>query len=66
MKIMPETMTADGAQYIKDRIRAYWRGKGYKEPVMFVQRAPSPNDGSARYDVRSDMQGGWPNGGLTR
>lgn len=63
--MIPETMTPDGAQHIKDKIKAYWRGRGFREPTIFVQRAHSPSDSSARYDVRSDMQGGWPNGGLT-
>lgn len=62
MQLIPETMDADGAYALGEKIKAYWRNKGYKAPNVFVKRAHSPSDSSARYDLRSDMTGGWPNG----
>ena len=60
MNSIPETMTAEGAHLIREKIKAYWAGRGFRTPNLFTVRATSPVAGSARFDVRSNMVGGWP------
>lgn len=60
MKTIPETMTAEGAYLIREKITEYWRSRGFKAPMLFTIRAQSPVEGSARFDIRSNMVGGWP------
>ncbi len=62
MNLMPETLDAAGAYLLKTKIIAYWVRRGFKAPNVWTQRAPSVSDSQVRYDVRSDMIGGWPNG----
>lgn len=61
---IPETLDAAGAYALKVKIQSYWRARGFPMPKVTVQRAQFVQEVGARYDVRSDMIGGWPNGGL--
>jgi hypothetical protein len=65
MNTVPETLDAAGAQALKAKIINYWKARGFREPKIFIVRAPCLSESQARYDVRSNMTGGWPNGGLT-
>jgi len=62
MNLTPDTLDAAGAYALKAKIIAYWTRRGFREPKVYVIRAPSVSDSQVRYDVRSDMCGGWPNG----
>ena len=62
MQLTPDYLDAAGAYALKDKILAYWRQRGFREPKVYVIRAASVSDSVARYDVRSEMVGGWPSG----
>jgi len=67
LRIAPEieadpdnTFSKSGAERLAQIIEAYWRARGKS---VFVRIYPSgfhPAIRSARYDVRSDMVGGYP------
>lgn len=50
-----------GAQRLKEKIEAHWRSKGFKPPTIeLVEVGFHASIRAARYDLRSNMQGGMP------
>ena len=49
-----------GAIQLKERIEAYWRLKGCEVKIDVVTPTFLPSLGRSRYDVRSNMTGGFP------
>jgi hypothetical protein len=63
MNTVPETLDAEGAYALKVKIQNYWRARGFPAPNVYTVHAHAGvNLQTARYDVRSDMIGGWPRG----
>lgn len=52
----------DGARRLKQRIEEYWKDKGYAVDVKLIEAPFVAAMRSARTDVRSDMEDGFPRG----
>jgi len=52
-------LTRDGAQFLVNKIRAYWLARGQTCDVWTVQQE-LPRGTMPIYNVRSRMLGGWP------
>jgi hypothetical protein len=60
VKDVPELSDELGAQRLKAKIEAYWAERGYSVQLRIEPKGFTPQMRAARYDVRSDMQNGFP------
>ncbi len=60
--MLPNTMDAAGAYILKTKIIKYWVQRGFPAPNVYTIRDTFNGESGARYDVRSNMVGGWPSG----
>lgn len=60
---IPDYLEYHNAHQLAEKIRSYWRERGYK-PMVIVEPMHLGTDPTKRpsYVVRSDMVGGWPHG----
>lgn len=52
----PDKLSFGGANYLANKIRRYWRGRGLNPRV----RVESMGGDNSKYQVRSNMVGGQP------
>lgn len=57
---MSDFCTNEGAQYLAERIREFWRRRGYEVDVEARREGFVSTMRSARTDLRSDMINGMP------
>ncbi len=57
----PDYCSLEGAQALKAKIEAAWKARGLT-PRFQIVASHSGDVTRLRYDIRSDMVGGWPRG----